>query len=171
MKSLYILAISLFITLSAAAQKVPKVSKTEFPEAALQQVLYGLDGSEITAGSILETYRGKTVLLYIWATWCPDCLKGFPELKAFQKANPDVSTLYFSLDRKEEQWKNGIEKFALQGQHYWFKTEWKNEFTNAIELNWIPRYLIIDPDGRIAKYYAVKADDPTLQETVDSLTK
>lgn len=167
----YILLFSVLVAHMALAQQAPAVLKTEFTGAALQQPLFDLDGEQTAAGEILETYRGKTVLLYIWAMWCPDCLKGFPELKAFQAANPDVPVVYFSLDREEQRWKDGIKKFDLKGVHYWFKTDWKNDFTNAIDLNWIPRYLIIGPEGGIAHYYAVKADDPALQEAVDRLAE
>lgn len=169
MKFIHTIIFGVLMAQAAVAQQPPAVSKTAFPDSALLQPLFALDGQETTAGSVLEANKGQTVLLYIWATWCPDCLKGFPELYAFQQANPDVRTVYFSLDREEQQWRDGIQKFNLKGEHYWFKTGWKNAFTNAIDLNWIPRYLIIAPDGRIAKYYAVKADDPELQKTVNTL--
>ena len=168
------ICVLLFAVLAAQAalgQQVPPVLKTEFTADALQQPLFAPDGKQTTAGAVLGSYKGETVLLYIWAMWCPDCLKGFPALQAFQAANPDVRVVFFSLDRQEQQWKNGIEKFKLEGAHYWFKTEWKNDFTDAIDLNWIPRYLIIDPDGGIAHYYAVKANDPALQQAVDRLRK
>lgn len=169
MKANILILLGVFLVQLSKGQEAPAVSKTEFPETALQQTLFGLDGQQKTAGEILAANKGKTVLLYIWATWCPDCINGFPELYALQKANPDLHTVYFSLDRQEQQWKNGVQKFHLKGEHYWFKTDWKNGFTNAIDLNWIPRYLIISPDGRIAKYYAIKADDPALQDAIDAL--
>lgn len=169
MKASFLIIFGIFLAQLSMGQQAPEVSKSEFPEKALLQTLFGLDGQETTAGEILDANKGKTVLLYIWATWCPDCLKGFPELYALQKANPDVHTVYFSLDRQEQPWKDGIKKFHLEGEHYWFKTDWKNDFTNAIDLNWIPRYLIIGPDGKIANYYAVKADDPALQQAIDAL--
>src|SRR5690606_20301323 len=150
----------LFVAQLAFGQQAPKVPKTKLDANALLQPLYGLDGKQTTAGAILEAYKGKTVLLYIWAMWCPDCLKGFPGLQAFQKANPDVPVIYFSLDREEQRWKDGIQKFALNGAHFWFRTEWNNDFTNAIDLDRISRYLTIAPDGRSAHYYSVKADDP-----------
>lgn len=150
-------------------QEAPKINKTELSDSAKMQTLFLLDGQEISAGKILEKYHGKTTLLYIWAMWCPDCLNGFPELFKFQKANPDIPVVFFSLDREEQRWREGIDKFKLNGDHYWFKTGWKNDFTNAIDLNWIPRYMILGPDGKIAKYYAVKADDPELQKTVNQL--
>ncbi len=129
MKLIHTFIFSVFLAQLAVGQQPPTVSKTEFSEAALLQPLFAPDGQQTTARSILAANKGKTVLLYIWAAWCPDCIKGFPELYAFQRANPDVHVVYFSLDRKEEQWQDGIRKFKLEGEHYWFKTDWKNAFT------------------------------------------
>ncbi|WP_262245065.1 TlpA family protein disulfide reductase [Parapedobacter soli] len=164
-----ILFFTLLATHVAWAQKTPDVLKTEFTAEALQQPLLLPDGKQTTAGEVLGTYKGQTVMLYIWAAWCPDCLRGFPELKAFQAANPEVPVVYFSRDRTEKQWKDAIGKFDLQGDHYWFGSDAKNGFTAAIDLNWIPRYMIIDPNGGIAHYYAIHADDPALQQAVDKL--
>lgn len=151
------------------AQQAPESSKTFFSDTALAQTLFDLDGREVRAGDVLTANKGKKVLLYVWATWCPDCLEGFPQLFELQKNNPDLHVLFFSLDREESRWKEGIEKFGLKGEHYWFKTAWKNDFTEYIDLNWIPRYLLLDTGGSIAKYYSVKADDPELQAAIDKL--
>ena len=35
--------------------------------------------------STLEAYRGKVVLLNLWATWCPPCIREMPDLNALQK--------------------------------------------------------------------------------------
>src|SRR5690606_27756092 len=110
--------ILLFAVLAAhmsVAQKAPAVLKTEFSAEALQQALVAPDGKKTTTGDVLNTYKGQTIMLYIWAAWCPDCLKGFPELMAFQAANPDVPVVYFSRDRTEKQWKDAIGKFDLRG--------------------------------------------------------
>lgn len=169
MKFIYTTIWALFFAATSYGQQAPPISKTEFPASALTQPLFDLNDEETTTGMALAAHEGKTILLYIWAMWCPDCLEGFPELKAFQSANPDIPVVYFSLDREEQQWKSGIEKFDLDGHHYWFKTGWKNEFTDAIDLNWIPRYLVVDPEGGIATYYAIKANDTALQQAVDAL--
>src|SRR5690606_36361020 len=144
-------------------------SKTGFSEVALAQTLVDLKNNEVTAGAVLAANQGKKVLLYIWATWCPDCLEGFPALFELQKKNPDLHVVFFSLDREEGRWRDGIVKFDLKGSHYWFRTAWKNDFTDDIDLNWIPRYALIDQQGQIAKYYTVKAEDPELQEAIDRL--
>lgn len=167
MKRICIALITILTAHVALAQQAPEVLKTAFPETGLHESLVTPDGRETTTGDVLEAYKGKTFMLYVWAGWCPDCLKGFPELKAFQAANPDVPVVYFSRDRTEKQWRETMEKFDLQGDHYWFGSDKKNDFYTAIDLNWIPRYMIVAPDGSIAHYYAIHADDPALQEAVD----
>lgn len=168
-KHLILILVTLSYSWGIKAQQAPETSKTVFSEQALAQSLFDPDGQEVKAGDILEANKGKKVLLYVWATWCPDCLEGFPQLFELQKNNPDLHVLFFSLDREEQRWIEGIDKFGLKGEHYWFKTAWKNDFTEYIDLNWIPRYLLLDADGKIAKYYSVKADDPELQAAIDIL--
>ncbi len=35
---------------------------------------------------VMETLRGRPLLLNFWATWCPPCVKEMPELDRFAKA-------------------------------------------------------------------------------------
>ncbi len=153
----------------AFGQKAPAIMRTAFPDSSRMQPVFDLQGVQSTAGEVMDGHQGKIVLLYIWAMWCPDCIAGFPALKAFQNANPDVQVVLFSLDRDEQRWKGGIEKFKLVGDHYWFRTARKNAFTNGIDLDWIPRYLVLNPAGGIASDYAIDASDPALQAAVDAL--
>ena len=155
------------------AQEAPTELKTEFDETALNQPIQDLEGNKLTVGEVLKKYEGKIVLLDIWASWCPDCIKGLPKLQNVQKEFPELVYLFFSLDRigKEDAWKNGIEKYKIEGEHYWFNSEWKNDFTNYIGLNWIPRYMLIDTTGKIAHYYAIHADDPQMMEILVELTQ
>lgn len=152
-------------------QEVPTELKTEFDESSLAQPIQDLEGNKLTVGEVFKKYEGKVVLLDIWASWCPDCIKGLPKLVEVQKQFPDVVYLFFSLDRvgKEDAWKNGIEKYKIEGEHYWFNSDWKNDFTNYIGLNWIPRYMLIDREGKIAHYYAIHADDAQMMEALVDL--
>jgi len=171
MKKYFIALITGVLTVSLNAQEAPSEMKTEFDEISLSQPIYDLGGSQFSVGDVLKKYEGKIVLLDIWASWCPDCIKGLPKLKEMQKEYPDVVYLFFSLDRigKEDAWKNGIEKYKIEGEHYWFNSDWKNDFTNYIGLNWIPRYLLIDQNGKIAYYYAVHADDSEMIKQLNLL--
>lgn len=169
-----ILGLTFLLTSGALfAQKLPEQVKTEFDEAALSQELQDLDGNVLTVADVLKKHEGKVVFLYLWASWCPDCITGFPGLKKTQKNYPDTDYVFFSLDRvgKEQNWKNSIQKYELTGEHYWFNTEWKNSFTQNIDLNWIPRYMIIDQTGKIVHYYAIHADSPEMINVLEKTLK
>ena len=40
---------------------------------------------ELGADTSLEKWRGRVVLLNLWATWCAPCRKEMPELDALQQ--------------------------------------------------------------------------------------
>lgn len=44
------------------------------------QVPFELEGKELT----LDRFKGKTILVNFWATWCAPCLKELPSLDALQ---------------------------------------------------------------------------------------
>lgn len=48
----------------------------------------------------LSDYRGKTVIVHFWASWCPPCLPELPEMVKLAEAHPDnLIILAFSLDK------------------------------------------------------------------------
>ena len=54
----------------------------------------------------LSQFRGKTVLLNFWATWCPPCVQEVPELVALQHQMGDkVTVLAVSMDEDEAAYK------------------------------------------------------------------
>ncbi len=131
-----------------------------FSQEALDDILIDADGSEVPFKSIIEENRGKVVLLDIWASWCKDCVVGMPIVKQLKKEFPDVVFVYISLDRNEASWKKGIERFEIQeGSHFWAEDGWKSELFQSIDLDWIPRYMILDELGNIKLYKAIKASD------------
>ncbi|MFA7445775.1 MAG: TlpA disulfide reductase family protein [Flavobacteriaceae bacterium] len=167
-----IVILSLFACLSCKneTQSEQTATKTEFPQQALAQNMTALDGTTITLEQILETYQGKPILIDVWASWCPDCIAGIPKLEKLQQEFPEVTYLFLSYDRDDESWKNGIEKYNVTGEHYLIQSEWKGgDFRKHIDLDWIPRYMVIDKDGKIALYRAIEADDQNLISTLKEL--
>lgn len=61
-------------------------SGRQLPDLALRTA----DGQSVQ----LQDYRGKPIVINLWATWCPPCRREMPTLEAAQKANPDVTFLF-----------------------------------------------------------------------------
>lgn len=151
-------------------QKKSESNKISFSKEALAQQITNAEGEKLKISEILKAHKGEIVMIDFWASWCQDCIKAMPKTKELVAKNPNVTVLYFSLDRKEDAWKRGIEKHELtEKEHYWFDEGWKNTFNNEIKLDWIPRVMIIDQQGNIALQSAITPEDPEIQKTIDEL--
>lgn len=154
-----------FLALVACSNSTPK---TAFPKEALEDKLIALDGSSVTLESVLNKYQGKTIVIDVWASWCGDCIKGLPLVKALQEQTKEdnVVYLFLSLDKKQSAWKRAIEKRNIKGEHYFISSGWKGPIGNSIDLDWIPRYMVVGKDGEIKLYKAVKANDVKILEAI-----
>lgn len=143
----------------------------QFSEQTLQINLTNTDGKEIVFRDIINKYKGKTVVLEIWASWCSDCVKAMPKIKELQANNPDVVYLFVSMDKKQDKWLEGIEKHQIKGEHYWANDieMMKGKFGISIDLDWIPRYMIIDKNQEIVTYRAIETDFEKLNATLKTL--
>ncbi|MGC4129847.1 MAG: thioredoxin family protein [Bergeyella sp.] len=152
-------------------QKAPEISKTEFSEKALAQKFVSSEGKKISVGDVISQHKGKLLIIDFWASWCRDCIHALPKTKELKEKNPQLQFVYFSLDRSMAQWEKGLEKYNLTNEeNYWFDEGWKNDFNNYIDLNWVPRFILVDRSGKIAKYYAISPDDPEIQKVIDELS-
>ncbi len=150
--------ILLFIAVTAMLSCTSKQEDNEFSKQALNEKLVGLDDKAISFNEILKRHEGSTIVIDVWASWCPDCIKGFPSLAELQKQFPDVDYVFLSADKTQQTWKESIEKYNLQGDHYFITDGMKGNFGKAITLDWIPRYIVVDKTGKIALFKAIEAD-------------
>ena len=159
----------ILLTLAVVALSISCQAQKKFAKEALAEKLVALNDKEVSFGDILGGFKGKTVVIELWASWCSDCVKAMPKLRELQKANPDVDYLFLSLDKTPEKWREGIEKHELKGTQYLVKDGMKGVFGKAIDLDWIPRYIIVDRTGNIVLYRAIETDFAKINETLKSL--
>jgi hypothetical protein len=94
-----------------------------------------------------------------------------PKIQELQTNNPDVDYMFISMDKTDNQWKEGIAKYDLKGEHFMAKDQMKGVFAKAIDLDWIPRYIIIDKTGKIVLYRATETDFEQINTTLKELKK
>jgi len=164
--------IAQIVTLLVAASTFScssNAQKSEFSKEALSEKLMATDGNQIDFATILEKHKGKTIVIEAWASWCGDCVKAMPKIKELQASNPNVVYIFLSLDKTPEKWKMGIEKHELKGEHYLVNDGMKGAFGQAINLDWIPRYIIIDKTGKIVLYRAIETDFEKINTVLKSV--
>jgi thiol-disulfide isomerase/thioredoxin len=161
--------ILLCLTVILSIISCTNAQKKEFSKESLTKKLITLDDSEITFQEILKQHAGKVTVIEVWASWCGDCVKAMLKLKELQANNPKVDYVFISMDKAADKWKAGIEKHELKGNHYWATDGMKGEFGKSIDLDWIPRYIIIDKKGEIITYRAIETDFEQMNATLKSL--
>lgn len=139
----------------------------QITEAALNEVVISRNGTTTTIGNILSENKGNTVLIDVWASWCSDCIKGLPDVKQLQSDYPNVPFIFLSVDVNEDRWEKSIEKYEIEGHHYFLPKGLNGEFGDFLNSNWTPRYMVIDKDGSIKLFKAKKATDPRLRESLN----
>jgi thiol-disulfide isomerase/thioredoxin len=164
MKKIFVLATMLISTLGCAQKE-----ETSFKKEGLENIMVTTENKPITFAEILKKYEGTTIVIDIWASWCSDCVKGMPKVKELQEKNPKVTFLFISMDKSYESWLKGIEKYEVRGEHYLTADGMKGVFGKSIDLDWIPRYMVVDKKGKIALYKVIEADDEKLIKTLESL--
>ncbi|TRZ42057.1 TlpA family protein disulfide reductase [Robertkochia solimangrovi] len=121
----------------------------------------------------LQDLRGKYVYIDIWATWCKPCKYEIPYLEKIENFYEDsnIEFVSISIDRKEEEqaWRSMIEEKKMGGIQLWAGKNKDIEFVDKYYVQGIPRFILLDPDGKIIEYDAPRPSDPKLKEILDRL--
>ncbi|HMW32903.1 MAG TPA: TlpA disulfide reductase family protein [bacterium] len=113
---------------------------------AVDFTIKDLDGNTVS----LSQYRGKTVLLNIWATWCGPCKKEIPDLIALhnEMKDKDVVVLGVLLESESaEASKPTVKEFNIN-YPVWYGDD---AFAQQFQVQAFPTTVIIDKNGKSVK--------------------
>lgn len=173
MKNILQLIITFFVfNVYAQKEAAPEyLLNQKFPDSVTKFEINNRKGEKVTFKEVLEKHKGKKVVLDFWASWCKQCRKGMPSLQALQKETEGkpIDYVFISLDKKIDRWEAAIEKENLKGDHYiMIEGGWKNKniLTKYINLDWIPRYMILDEEGKVVFSKTLTASDEKFKEVL-----
>jgi len=109
----------------------------------------------------LDQYRGKTVVLNFWASWCPPCLEEFPSLMQLQHQVPNVVVLAVSFDTDNEAYRQYVTDNHLNNMVVVRDATQKSNL--AFGTTRPPETYVIDGQGRIRRKF-IGAQDWTSSE-------
>jgi thiol-disulfide isomerase/thioredoxin len=96
----------------------------------------------------LAAFRGRTILLNIWATWCLPCREEMPALERLEAklSGPEFEVVPLSIDRGGlPKVKSFYEEISLKALGMFVDTSSKASY--ALGAVGIPTALLINPDG------------------------
>ncbi|SEQ40355.1 Thiol-disulfide isomerase or thioredoxin [Hyunsoonleella jejuensis] len=121
----------------------------------------------------LEELKGKYVYIDVWATWCGPCIKEIPSLKKVEEDYHDknIQFVSVSIDKEKdfEKWKNMVNEKELGGIQLFADNDWSSKFVKDYEIQGIPRFILIDPEGNIVDANAPRPSNPALTDLFKAL--
>src|SRR2546425_596903 len=115
----------------------------------------------------LASYRGRVILLNVWATWCPPCRVEMPSLERLQRklAGTDFRLVSVSIDKDDS---TLVRRFAQElGLSFEILHDRPGAIQEAYQTTGVPESFVIDRDGRIVKKVIGPAEwDSPVNETL-----
>ena len=132
-----------------------------------------LDGKKtVDITNVINKHKGKIIVLDFWASWCVPCIEEIPYIKKLltEYDKHDVTFIQIAFDKEIQPWQKAVysQKFT-EIENYKIINSISPEIINKYNINSIPRYLIIDKDGKIIDADAPRPSDPKLKMLLDKL--
>ena len=121
-------------------------------ELASQQSVYYQKLDDVAPENILQTildkYKGKAVLIDIWATWCGPCRQGHEYMKPLKQElkGKNIQFVYITSPTSPLKiWQEMLKD--IDGDHYYLTKEQYKYILDKYESDGIPTYAIYNTKG------------------------
>lgn len=140
-------------------------SRLAVGEAAPVAALPRLEGSG--TGSLAD-YRGRWVLVNIWASWCIPCRAEAPALEDFQQQHggPDFTVLGIDTEDLSGDGHDFVQRYALS---YPQLRDGEGDAADEYGTTGVPENFLIDPAGQARLVTPGPVDEEYLRESVAPL--
>lgn len=125
------------------------------------------DGKELQLSSLF----GKVLYIDIWATWCGPCRGEIPylaQVAEHYKNSEDVYVMSISCDQTPEPWLEMITADKPAWPQYYVTRENAKVLDAGWNLVYIPRFLIVDKEGKIYNAYAPRPSSEDVYAEIDA---
>jgi thiol-disulfide isomerase/thioredoxin len=95
----------------------------------------------------LEEFKGKTIFLNFWATWCPPCIAEMPNIQALYESvhSDSIEFVMVSLDEDHQKARDYLNRKEYNFPVYFLNGRKPGTYSSSV----VPTTYVISPDGKI----------------------
>ena len=119
----------------------------------------------------LKDFKGKYLLIDMWASYCGPCQAEIPHWKKIMKEfkGKKISFVTISIDYSREEWEAKLKEENMDGIHLLVDRENGLEFVGKYRVETIPRYILIDQEGKVVNPDMPRPSDPEMLKVLKAL--
>jgi thiol-disulfide isomerase/thioredoxin len=152
--------------LAAAAVRAKTPGELQIGDSLREATLAGLNG----ASSKLSDYRGKPLIINVWASWCGPCRAEMASLERLAWLDPagHFAVIGISTDDDPAQAKALLARANATISQY---IDFKLQMENMLGATRLPLTVLVDADGRVLDkiYGARQWDEPESLQLLNKL--
>jgi thioredoxin len=128
-------------------------------------VFKDMQGEEVT----LKQFRGKYVVIDVWASWCYPCKREFPNLKRLEEKYKGKNIVFVSIscDQSERRWQNELGFLRDKLIRQWWAED--GDFMKAFQIVAIPRLILLDKKGQVIDFSLPQPSDAKFEKILNKL--
>lgn len=121
------------------------------PAALAGRPAPSFDVASVSGGtSSLGAYRGRVVVMNLWASWCPPCRAEMPDLERLSEAFASKNVVVLGVDQGES--RERASSFARSlGIHYPILLDEQQQYGRVYAALGLPTTIIVDPQGIVVR--------------------
>tara|TARA_R100000687_G_scaffold38328_1_gene31274 strand:- start:139 stop:933 length:795 start_codon:yes stop_codon:yes gene_type:complete len=136
-----------------------QTSSAPLPRTALET----LDGERIN----LAQFQGEPLVINLWATWCPPCVREMPMFAKAAQDNPDIAFAFVNQGEGRSEIEQFLTAQNLDLEHVILDPYWST--SGHYESRGLPTTLFIDADGTISATYPGEVSPELMNEQLAAL--
>ncbi len=160
----------LFVSIAQAGNPEPPQQKKMWAQSFLGKKAPAIEveGWIIGPGNL----DGKYILVDIWATWCVPCVQQIPALNKLEHTfkNKNIAFVSICFSDTKERWNKMVKEKEMSGVQL-FAADDSISFFEDYYVSGIPRFILIDKEGKIIDANAYKPSNPKLKEQLEELLR